>query len=41
MNRQIARTRRMVGPPRAWNIVIVSRQRAQGRCFSNLRHSEA
>jgi hypothetical protein len=25
----------------AWNILIVSRQRAQGRCFSDLRHSEA
>jgi hypothetical protein len=29
------------GPPDAWNILIVSRQRAQGRCFSDLRHSEA
>jgi hypothetical protein len=29
------------GPPRARNILIVSRQRAQGRCFSDLRHSEA
>jgi hypothetical protein len=26
---------------RAWNTLIVSRQRAQGRCFSDLRHSEA
>jgi hypothetical protein len=41
MNRQIARTRSMVGPPRARIILIVSRQRAQGRCFSDLRHSEA
>jgi hypothetical protein len=29
------------GPPRARNILIVSRQRAQGRCFSDLRHSKA
>jgi hypothetical protein len=29
------------GSPEAWNILIVSRQRAQGRCFSDLRHSEA
>ena len=29
------------GPPEARNILIVSRQRAQGRCFSDLRHSEA
>ena len=29
------------GPSDAWNIIIVSRQRAQGRCFSDLRHSEA
>jgi hypothetical protein len=29
------------GPPRARNILIVSRQRAQGRCFLDLRHSEA
>jgi hypothetical protein len=29
------------GPPDAWNIIIISRQRAQGRCFSDLRHSEA
>jgi hypothetical protein len=29
------------GPPRTWNILIVSQQRAQGRCFSDLRHSEA
>jgi hypothetical protein len=28
-------------PPRAQNILIVSQQRAQGRCFSDLRHSEA
>jgi hypothetical protein len=41
VNRQDACTRRMVGPPRARNILIVSRQRAQGRCFSDLRHSEA
>jgi hypothetical protein len=41
MNRQIACTRRMVGPPRARNILIISRQQAQGRCFSDLRHSEA
>jgi hypothetical protein len=33
MNRQIACTRRMVGPPRARNILIISQQRAQGRCF--------
>jgi hypothetical protein len=25
------------GPPDAWSILIVSRQRAQGRCFSDLR----
>jgi hypothetical protein len=29
------------GPPEARNILIVSRQRAQGRCFSDLRHSKA
>jgi hypothetical protein len=29
------------GPLDAWSILIVSRQRAQGRCFSDLRHSEA
>jgi hypothetical protein len=29
------------GPPEARNILIVSRQRAKGRCFLNLRHSEA
>jgi hypothetical protein len=29
------------GPLDAWNIIIVSRQRAQGRCFSDLRLSEA
>jgi hypothetical protein len=29
------------GPPEAWNILIASRQRAQGRCFSDFRHSEA
>jgi hypothetical protein len=29
------------GPPDARSILIVSRQRAQGRCFSDLRHSEA
>jgi hypothetical protein len=29
------------GPPEARNILIVSRQQAQGRCFSDLRHSEA
>jgi hypothetical protein len=29
------------GPPEAWNILIVSRQRAQGRCFSDLWYSEA
>jgi hypothetical protein len=29
------------GPPDTWNILIVSQQRAQGRCFSDLRHSEA
>jgi hypothetical protein len=44
----VARTRCTVdhyplrgGPPRAWNTLIVSRQRAQGRCFSDLQHSEA
>jgi hypothetical protein len=41
VNRQIARTRCMMGPPRARIILTVSRQRAQGRCFSDLRHSEA
>jgi hypothetical protein len=29
------------GPSDIWNIIIVSRQRAQGRCFSDLRHFEA
>jgi hypothetical protein len=29
------------GPLVAWSILIVSWQRAQGRCFSDLRHSEA
>jgi hypothetical protein len=29
------------GPPEAQNILIVSWQRAQGRCFSDLRHTEA
>jgi hypothetical protein len=29
------------GPLDAWNIIIVSRQRAQGRCFLDLQHSEA
>jgi hypothetical protein len=29
------------GPPRVRNILIVPRQRAQGMCFSDLRHSEA
>jgi hypothetical protein len=29
------------GPPKARNILIISRQRAQGRCFSDLRHSDA
>jgi hypothetical protein len=29
------------GPPEARNILIVYRQRAQGRCFLDLRHSEA
>ena len=29
------------GPLDAWSILIVYRQRAQGRCFSDLRHSEA
>jgi hypothetical protein len=29
------------GPSGVWNIIIVSRQRAQERCFSDLRHSEA
>jgi hypothetical protein len=29
------------GPSNAQNILIVSRQQAQGRCFSDLRHSEA
>jgi hypothetical protein len=28
------------GPPRTSNILIVSRQRALGRCFSDLQHSE-
>jgi hypothetical protein len=28
------------GPSDVWNIIIVSQQRAQGRCFSDLRHSE-
>jgi hypothetical protein len=29
------------GPSSVWNIIIVSRQRAQGRCFLDLQHSEA
>jgi hypothetical protein len=29
------------GPPEAQNILIVYRQRAQGRCFLDLQHSEA
>jgi hypothetical protein len=29
------------GPSGVQNIIIVSRQRAQGRCFLDLRHSEA
>jgi hypothetical protein len=29
------------GPSGVQNIIIVSRQRAQERCFSDLRHSEA
>jgi hypothetical protein len=29
------------GPTDVQDIIIVSRQRAQGRCFSDLRHSEA
>jgi hypothetical protein len=29
------------GPPKARNILIVYRQRAHGRCFSDLRYSEA
>jgi hypothetical protein len=29
------------GQPEAWNILIVSRQRGEGRCFSDLRHFEA
>jgi hypothetical protein len=29
------------GPSDVWNILIVFRQQAQGRCFSNLRHTEA
>jgi hypothetical protein len=41
MNRQITRTRCMVEPPHAQIILIVSRQRAQGRCFLDLRHFEA
>jgi hypothetical protein len=28
------------GPSGVQNIIIVSRQRAQGRCFSDLQHSE-
>jgi hypothetical protein len=46
VNHKVAHTRstvthHMVGPPRARNILIISRQRAQGRCFSDLWHSEA
>jgi hypothetical protein len=33
LNHQIARTRCMVGPSFTRNILVVSRQRAQGRCF--------
>jgi hypothetical protein len=40
-NRQDACNCCMAGPPRARIILIVSRQRAQGRCFSDLRHPEA
>jgi hypothetical protein len=29
------------GPPEVQNILIVFRQRAHGRCFSDFRHSEA
>jgi hypothetical protein len=29
------------GPSCVWNIIIVSRQGSQGRCFSDLQHSEA
>jgi hypothetical protein len=29
------------GPSGVWNIIIVSRQRAQARSFLDLRHSEA
>jgi hypothetical protein len=29
------------GPSDVRNILIVFRQQAQGRCFSNLRHTEA
>jgi hypothetical protein len=29
------------GPPEAQNILIISRQRAKARCFSDLQHSEA
>jgi hypothetical protein len=29
------------GPFNIWNIFIVFRQQAQGRCFLDLRHSEA
>jgi hypothetical protein len=29
------------GPSGVWNIIIISRQRAQGRCFSDLQHCKA
>jgi hypothetical protein len=29
------------GPLDAWNIITISHQRAQGRCFSDLRHFKA
>jgi hypothetical protein len=41
VNRQGARNCCKMEPPRARIILIVSRQRAQGRCFSDLRHPEA
>jgi hypothetical protein len=46
--RTVTRTRRTVdhyplcgGPPHACSTLIVSQQRAQGRCFSDLQHFEA
>jgi hypothetical protein len=41
VNRQGVRNCCKMGPPHARIILIVSRQRAQGRFFSDLQHPEA